>query len=575
MGYTPDDNVLHSTLTDAVRLVPAIIVESALFGVLSLVVLFSTTTLLQQSIAIRPRIFMMAATLVMYLASATHWILNCYTLMREIRGPEAWAALPVETVFRWSLITTIALFFSFWISDIVVMWRACVLWVWNRYVLGTAVVFSVVPLILATIDAATSHPTTAHNTFQPNIFGLLALLLSLLSNIWATSLIGYKAWRHRKDIKSHLGSGGTAASAVRSIMALLVESGFLYCITWALFIISTALLNKGKTATVAHIIAGTVPQLVGLYPAVIIVLVSLQKSHTERNFTQQNIEIRPRIFMLAATLVMYLASATHWSLNCYTLLRQIREPEAWAALPSETVFRWSLITTIALFFSFWISDMVVMWRACVLWVWNRYIFGTAVVFSIVPLILAIIDAATSHPTAAQLTFQPSIFGLLALLLSLLSNIWATSLIGYRAWCHRKDIRSHLGNEGTPASSVQSIMALLVESGFLYCITWAFFILNTALLIKGKTANVAHVISGAVPQLVGIYPAVIIVLVSLRKSHTERNFTYESPEESIIFAAAPRTQGSMATSSHHVRTIQDQRSAPSLPPDPPIEDALEQ
>lgn len=38
--------------------------------------------------------------------------------------------------------------------------------------------------------------------------------------------------RHRKDIRSHLGSGGTAASAVRSIMALLVESGFLYCITW-------------------------------------------------------------------------------------------------------------------------------------------------------------------------------------------------------------------------------------------------------------------------------------------------------------------------------------------------------
>lgn len=65
-----------------------------------------------KSIAIRPRIFMLGATLVMYLASGTHWILNCYTLMREIKGPEAWAALPVETVYRWSLITTIALFFS-------------------------------------------------------------------------------------------------------------------------------------------------------------------------------------------------------------------------------------------------------------------------------------------------------------------------------------------------------------------------------------------------------------------------------------------------------------------------------
>lgn len=45
---------------------------------------------------------------------------------------------------------------------------------------------------------------------------------------------------------------------------------------------------------------------------------------------------------------------------------------------------------------FWISDMVVMWRACVLWVWNRYIFGTAVVFSIVPVRRSILGSSLEH-----------------------------------------------------------------------------------------------------------------------------------------------------------------------------------
>lgn len=60
---------------------------------------------------------------------------------------------------------------------------------------------------------------------------------------------------------------------------------------------------------------------------------------------------RPRIFLLSATVLMYTASGTHWGLNCYTVMREFRDPEAWAALPMETVFRWSLIATIMLFFT--------------------------------------------------------------------------------------------------------------------------------------------------------------------------------------------------------------------------------
>lgn len=55
---------------------------------------------------------MLFATIVMYSATSTSWILNIYTLMREIRDPEGWAALSVYTKFRWSVITTAMLFFN-------------------------------------------------------------------------------------------------------------------------------------------------------------------------------------------------------------------------------------------------------------------------------------------------------------------------------------------------------------------------------------------------------------------------------------------------------------------------------
>lgn len=55
---------------------------------------------------------MLTATLVMYAASGTHWILNCYTVMREIRNPAAFLVLPFETLFGWSLITTIMVVFT-------------------------------------------------------------------------------------------------------------------------------------------------------------------------------------------------------------------------------------------------------------------------------------------------------------------------------------------------------------------------------------------------------------------------------------------------------------------------------
>lgn len=101
----------------------------------------------------------------MYIASGTHWGLNIYTSMKAIQDPQAWAALPIEVVYMWSVVTTIALFLNvgdssksvwhisltrvgakFWISDMVVMWRACVFWGWPRHVKIPFIIFVGLPV---------------------------------------------------------------------------------------------------------------------------------------------------------------------------------------------------------------------------------------------------------------------------------------------------------------------------------------------------------------------------------------------------------------------------------------------
>ncbi|KAF8129397.1 hypothetical protein K438DRAFT_1999929 [Mycena galopus ATCC 62051] len=247
-------------LSGAVRLVPGLVVESALFdaGVLSLLFLFSSIALVQQGINVRPRVFMLTATVTMYAASATHWGLNLYTVMHEISDPDGWVALPIEKKWLWSVVTTIALFFNFWISDMVVMWRACAVWGWRREVKIVFLVFVIAPVILATIDVSMAHPTPT--SFQPNAFGLAALLVSLVSNLWATSIIGYKAWIHRKNIQSYFETE-SRTSAAYNILAILTESGFLYCGIWGMFIV-TRFINDKSPSGVAHAISGAVPQLV-------------------------------------------------------------------------------------------------------------------------------------------------------------------------------------------------------------------------------------------------------------------------------------------------------------------------
>ncbi|KAK0474909.1 hypothetical protein IW261DRAFT_1648914 [Armillaria novae-zelandiae] len=167
--------------------------------------------------------------------------------------------------------------------------------------------------------------------------------------------------------------------------------------------------------------------------------------------------------------------------------------------------------------NFILGDSVVIWRAWVLWNRKRWILVVSAGCLLVTLGagIGVIYAFATAPKAVSVFDNPSlhIWELMFILSTMGTNIWATSLIAYRAWSHNRTIRAITGEAIMARFRRQNgILALLIESGVFYCCTWLIAIIVTLCGNKG-----AYVVIYMLSQLTAIYPTLIITLVSLRST----------------------------------------------------------
>ncbi|KAJ8078311.1 hypothetical protein PM082_000518 [Marasmius tenuissimus] len=214
--------------------------------------------------------------------------------------------------------------------------------------------------------------------------------------------------------------------------------------------------------------------------------------------------------------------------------------------------------------SFVIGDAIVIWRAWAL-------SGGRMRIMFLPVVLQVALTGTAFgwigcflragtPTSVDVPVQCRPSYRATYLLSILTNISGTSVIGYTTWCYRKSIRKYLDTCRHQARAGK-IMALLLESGILY----------TSLLIIQFTFVVApsnpdsefayqafqKIFSGVPTQLVGLYPVAIIVLVSLQRSLWDTNGV-PSPQLSSARTSKASRHMDLESSGHQVL----QRSTPS-------------
>ncbi|EKM60791.1 uncharacterized protein PHACADRAFT_168109 [Phanerochaete carnosa HHB-10118-sp] len=208
-----------------------------------------------------------------------HCAQDIFSVLEELspRGPE----------FTNSCVPTSLLIVNFVLSDSIVLWRAWVLWHKRRLFVVISAILVLSTLILSSLGVRdTCLPQTSKQAAQDfnDLHGLSAMVLSLLTNAWATSLITYKAWEHRQSVR-RMFRGGNIGVRSAKILVLFVDSGLLYCMLWAFLVIETVFdlyINGGSHQRVVSFIKGTnlifdtaLIHIIGMYPTALVVLVSL------------------------------------------------------------------------------------------------------------------------------------------------------------------------------------------------------------------------------------------------------------------------------------------------------------
>ncbi|KAI0640670.1 hypothetical protein C8Q79DRAFT_433078 [Trametes meyenii] len=219
------------------------------------------------------------------------------------------------------------------------------------------------------------------------------------------------------------------------------------------------------------------------------------------------------------------------------------------------------VPTVILTVDILVGDAIVWWRVWILWQRNWLILATAATVITADFALGVIDTyqAFNRPRSGSYAPEdPNInggfyaqnpYGIAASTLTLASNLVATLLIGYMTWRHRRVIRGCL-KDLPKRTQVERILTLLVESGSVYCIIWTFvlaydidsYITYGRMSIFGvyrpQTKNgqflfgFNYFLEGCLIPLIGMYPTMVILLVTLNRSQSDILLTapcgYQSP-----------------------------------------------
>jgi len=92
-----------------------------------------------------------------------------------------------------------------------------------------------------------------------------------------------------------------------------------------------------------------------------------------------------------------------------------------------------------------------------------------------------------------------------------TNALSTFLIAWKAW----EVRRVLGRQlrrGSPSQRVEKILALLIESGFIYCLLWSIYLLSAYSVLPGAGSYIVNI---NMFLLSSMYPAIIIIIVCMQ------------------------------------------------------------
>ncbi|KAI9465746.1 hypothetical protein BJY52DRAFT_483989 [Lactarius psammicola] len=242
--------------------------------------------------------------------------------------------------------------------------------------------------------------------------------------------------------------------------------------------------------------------------------------------------------MMVLTLVMFGVSTAYFALDIILVSNGILHPQKY---PESVIDLWGRVTTAQIVcqgINSVLGDSIVIWRAWVVW-------GRRLSVVIAPLVLLFGVAFSSFGGAyaqSRVLADPSYLAVFSKFmialppLTLATNVTATTLILWRVFAAHLSLRKvehHGATVGHGTVQLHRLLKILIESGGLYCLTW---LLLLCFNVTGYPAS--HVFLSIIGQLTGIYPTLIIILVSINLTQDRiQGPVYES---AIRFDRNPQT-----------------------------------
>jgi len=270
----------------------AIIAESFVYGVYSCLVPIFVFVMLTKGLRTRVRKILFFMSLFMYFISTVNWSLSVANTIllykNDFLSPASQAVASYLPLF--SAISLV----NYFLTDGVVVWRAWVLCSESRGALRIPVTLLFCLAISVTITVAFRIRLTVSPISEElnrllsrglSITQIANLILSLFTNISATTIISMKAWKFRRDIRklAHKSTTGNR------IMAMIVESGILYCVSGITVLLAS--LIRIESGTLGDIYTPVTFQIAGIYPIFVILLVNQGSSMDKTVFMST---IQPR-----------------------------------------------------------------------------------------------------------------------------------------------------------------------------------------------------------------------------------------------------------------------------------------
>ncbi|KZV78960.1 hypothetical protein EXIGLDRAFT_783013 [Exidia glandulosa HHB12029] len=262
-------------------------------------------------------------------------------------------------------------------------------------------------------------------------------------------------------------------------------------------------------------------------------------------------------WLIWVALFMFLLSSAFWTASVANLFLRY---QAYFIAPSPAFARkidtFSTLANAIILSNYVLTDGVVVWRAWVLcrhdsgrvlYVPCAFLFLTSLSVVSTIVIRVILIVRTDHGLVSpQLSRAIDITQVANLAFTLLTNGSATGIISAKAWKYRKMMRRSIREAERNGTKVETIFALLVESGSIYCVSGITVLIATVVRLPHGTLG--DIYTPVNVQIAGIYPTIVLVIVSMQLTMKETTFfggTAAGDTQDLEFASPPE-RGQLGT-----------------------------